>query len=93
MQTDVKEGSVIGGAVGVVLWLYDFRHILLGGPSKTSISDAIGSVIPVDFLCRTGIEGANLICEFLATLFILTFAGVFAGMAVARLLRLAKKEA
>ena len=90
MQRDVKEGAVIGGAVGVVLWLYDFRYVLLGGRPKTSISDAIGNMVPVDSLCGVGLEGAILICEFLATLLILTFAGAFAGMAVARLLRLAK---
>ncbi len=91
MKWDVKEGIIFGGAAGMLMWLYDFRHVLFGGPPDTVISDTVGSVIPTHSLCRIGFEGADRSCNFLAALFILTFAGIFAGMAVARLIRLAKK--
>jgi hypothetical protein len=91
MQIDVREGIIIGGAAGMLLWLYDFRHVLFGGSPNTVVSDAVASIVPVDYLCRIGFEGANMSCELLAALFILTFAGVFAGMAVARLIRTVKK--
>ncbi len=97
MGRDVKDGAIIGGIIGVLVWLYDFRYIIIGGRSETPISDAIcdslvgGKWSLVDKVCNFGLEGANVVCSFMLPFLILTTAGVVMGAALAWLIRVIRK--
>ncbi len=97
MKRDVKDGAIIGGIIGVLVWLYDFRYLIIGGRPATPLSDAIcDSLVPgpwslVDTVCNFGIEGVNVVCAFLLPFLILTTAGVITGGALARLIRAIRK--
>jgi hypothetical protein len=97
MRRDVKDGAIIGGVIGVLVWLYDFRYIITGGRPETPVADALcdslvagpGSI--VDKVCTFGLEGANVLCAYLLPFLILTTAGVVTGAALARLIRAIRK--
>ncbi len=97
MKRDVKDGAIIGGIIGVLVWLYDFRYMITGGRPETPIADVLcdslvaGPWSLVDTVCTFGLEGANVVCAFLLPFLILLTAGVIMGGVLAWLLRAIRK--
>jgi|GEM_PF-5668952 len=87
MTREQKGGVAIGGIIGLLVWLFDSRYIVLGGPENTPVSDFIHSILPIDAVCKTGLEGFGDICDYFSTLIVLTFVGIVIGYTVASIKR------
>ncbi len=85
MRREKTEGSIVGGAIGVIVWLFDFRYLVLGGQPDAEISRyirgllSIGGKSVIDSACGLGRFEINNVCSNLATLLILVAVGFVSG--------------
>jgi len=98
LKRETTESVILGGITGVLVWLYDLRHLFLGGSPKSVVPDFLrehlifNSRSVMDSACGWGRFGTNLTCTYLVTLFILTFAGAVSLATVLGLARFLKRK-
>jgi ABC-type microcin C transport system permease subunit YejB len=96
MRPETRDATIIGGGIGVLVWLFDYRHLVLGGVPDTFLSDGLRGLLAfdseplLDSLCSLGHQGVNIICINFSVLFIFTAVGLAAGGLAARLWRLVR---
>jgi hypothetical protein len=96
MRADTRDGTIIGGGIGVLVWFFDYRHLLLGGVPHTSLTDALNGLLTfgpeplLESVCNLGHQGVNIVCVNVSVLFIFTAVGLIAGGLAARLWRLVR---
>jgi hypothetical protein len=91
MTREEKTGIVAGGIAGLLVWLFDWKHIILGGSPQTPVSDFIHSILPIKSICGIRLEGVSFICDVFVTLLVLTFTGIATGFVAVHLKKMIKK--